>query len=302
MDNYKIKVNDEAVFAEVVALCEQISGKSFPYPNISCDPDLWIFIGPEGAFGWSLDLDHSWSGLDLKELTLPQLRGLVSQSKSKVREYLVEDVETGKYFLTENHSNFVGAIEVPEGAEFYMEMRVGLKVGCKFFFKFDDEDLRVLSGSGWQHASYDSIQEYVDEGDQLLWSRETVKKDPALISGADALRALMEGLPVEMSDSDLGMDWTEICVKDGDFKGKVEPCLWMFLNQPEHIEFRLKIQTIKLELEIPAPYKAKIGGRDDTSFVLNVGRHQYCYKTEENYTKARDALEAVFDSAVRGTN
>ncbi|EML4018422.1 hypothetical protein RGI00_003827, partial [Acinetobacter baumannii] len=74
MDNYKIKVKDEAVFAEVVALCEQISGKSFPYPNISCDPDLWIFIGPEGAFGWSLDLDHSWSGLDLKELTLPQLR------------------------------------------------------------------------------------------------------------------------------------------------------------------------------------------------------------------------------------
>lgn len=61
-------------------------------------------------------------------------------------------------------------------------------------------------------------------------------------------------------------------------------------------------QTIKLELEIPAPYKAKIGGRDDASFVLNVGRHQYCYKTEEDYTKARDALEAVFDAAVRGTN
>ncbi|QYC51683.1 hypothetical protein [Acinetobacter phage Abp95] len=84
-------------------------------------------------------------------------------------------------------------------------------------------------------------------------------KAPALISGADALRALMEGLPVEMSDSDLGMDWTEICVKDGDFKGKVEPCLWMFLNQPEHIEFRLKPQTIKLELEFPKPFEPKHG-------------------------------------------
>ncbi len=66
--------------------------------------------------------------------------------------------------------------------------------------------------------------------------------------------------------------------------------------------FRLKPQTIKVDIEIPAPYKAKIGGRDDTSFVLNVGRHQYCYKNEEDYTKARDALEAVFDAALRGTN
>ncbi|MGL3057883.1 hypothetical protein [Acinetobacter nosocomialis] len=65
--------------------------------------------------------------------------------------------------------------------------------------------------------------------------------------------------------------------------------------------FRLKPQTIKVDIEIPAPYKAKIGGRDDTSFVLNVGRHQYCYKNEEDYTKARDALEAVFDAALRGT-
>ncbi|MBF6937053.1 hypothetical protein [Acinetobacter baumannii] len=65
--------------------------------------------------------------------------------------------------------------------------------------------------------------------------------------------------------------------------------------------FRLKPQTIKVDIEIPAPYKAKIGGRDDTSFVLNVGRHQYCYKNEEDYTKACDALEAVFDAALRGT-
>lgn len=99
MDNYKIKVNDEAVFAEVVALCEQISGKSFPYPNISCDPDLWIFIGPEGAFGWSLDLDHSWSGLDLKELTLPQLRDLVVLKRNDVKDANCIDKKREAWYL-----------------------------------------------------------------------------------------------------------------------------------------------------------------------------------------------------------
>ncbi|MDI9751178.1 hypothetical protein QM274_02840 [Acinetobacter baumannii] len=184
-------------------------------------------------------------------------------------------------------------VEIPEGAEFFMQMRVGLKVGCKFFFKFDDEDLRVLSGSGWQHASYDSIQDYVDEGDQLLWSRETVKKDPALISGAEAHQALLAGENVQYSG--YGEQYWDTALNCN---------IGVFLNHEKFPDFKFRIipRTIKLELEIPAPYKAKIGGRDDTSFVLNVGRHQYCYKTEEDYTKARDALEAVFDAAVRGTN
>ncbi|ENW72702.1 hypothetical protein [Acinetobacter baumannii] len=81
-------------------LCEQISGKSFPYPNISCDPDLWIFIGPEGAFGWSLDLDHSWSGLDLKELTLPQLQDLVVLKRNDVKDATHRDKQQNSIYLT----------------------------------------------------------------------------------------------------------------------------------------------------------------------------------------------------------
>lgn len=119
---------------------------------------------------------------------------------------------------------------------------------------------------------YDEIHIDVN-GDNRWCSPEILKlvdkKDQALISGAEALRALMEGLPVEMSDSDLGMDWTEICVKDGDFKGKVEPCLWMFLNQPEHIEFRLKPQTIKLELELPKPFEPE---EDCHVYILDDGK------------------------------
>ncbi|OFD27826.1 hypothetical protein A1D06_05410 [Acinetobacter baumannii] len=139
---------------------------------------------------------------------------------------------------------------------------------------------------------YDEI--HIDVNGDNRWCSPDIlklvdKKDLALISGADALRALADGKEVE-GFSEENEEWIPIV-----YFGVQEVVNGLY-------KFRLKPQTIKLELEIPAPYKAKIGGRDDTSFVLNVGRHQYCYKTEEEYIKARDALEAVFDAAVRGTN
>ena len=121
-----------------------------------------------------------------------------------------------------------------------------------------------------------------------------------MISGAEALRALADGKGVDVHESTYKNEvWFNL--KDTKFT-PAEILAEKVRDKPYKLSFRLKPQTIKVELEIPAPYKAKIGGRDDTSFVLNVGRHQYCYKTEENYTKARDALEAVFDAALRGTN
>ncbi|EME4727115.1 hypothetical protein VYM61_002808 [Acinetobacter baumannii] len=128
-----------------------------------------------------------------------------------------------------------------------MEMRVGLKVGCKFFFKFDEEDLRVLSGSGWQHASYDSIQEYIDEGDQLLWSREAVKKDPALISGAEAMIAALDGKHVVWQWSDGCGNWQAF----NDEEWTVEDL------KSDRYHFKIIPQTIKLELELPKPFEPK---------------------------------------------
>ncbi|MGQ1326736.1 hypothetical protein ACT4ZY_06725 [Acinetobacter baumannii] len=253
MDNYKIKVKDEAESKEAQELFVQLG-----YSNGQSKRFGFVYT-QNGEIGCD-SIEHWDYYNDLcQELTLPQLRDLVVLKRNDKADGNYKHRDGSIYYITSDN-------------EFYL---------------FD--------GRAW-------LKSLIETSEHLIEIEKPQPQDPALISGADALRALIEGLHVEMSDSDLGMDWTEICVKDGDFYGKVEPCLWMFLNQPEHINFRLKPQTIKLELEIPAPYKAKIGGRDDTSFVLNVGRHQYCYKTEEDYTKARDALEAVFDSAVRGTN
>ncbi|CAI3112071.1 hypothetical protein MWMV1_MWMV1_01988 [Acinetobacter baumannii] len=141
---------------------------------------------------------------------------------------------------------------------------------------------------------YDEIHIEVN-GDNRWCSPDILKlvdkKDPALISGADAFTYLIGGsndVQTKLNDTE---KWRDVPTGMS----------WAAFANPDR-KFRLKPQTIKLELEIPAPSKAKIGGRDDTSFVLNIGRHQYCYNNEEDYTKARDALEAVFDAAVRGTN
>ncbi|MCQ1099715.1 hypothetical protein NNO92_15190 [Acinetobacter baumannii] len=125
----------------------------------------------------------------------------------------------------------------------------------------------------------------------LTFNNGTEAKDPALISGAEAKLAWANGVDIQIKNVNC-VNWYDL--------DESKYNLDIFDNV--RVDFRLKPQTIKLELEIPAPYKAKIGGRDDTSFVLNIGRHQYCYKNEDDYTKARDALEAVFDSALRGTN
>ena len=73
-----------------------------------------------------------------------------------------------------------------------------------------------------------------------------------LISGKEALIALANGETLEMTDSEVDMPWTEICVKNNDFFGKVEPCPWMFINTPNHIQFRLKPRTISINgIEVP---------------------------------------------------
>ncbi|MDE3317284.1 hypothetical protein OKC46_16460 [Acinetobacter baumannii] len=207
MDNYKIKVNDEAVFAEVVALCEQISGKSFPYPNISCDPDLWIFIGPEGAFGWSLDLDHSWSGLDLKELTLPQLRDLVVLKRNDVKDATHRDKQQNSIYLTSD----------------------------KVIYYWQGE---------WCKSAINKSNDYENYIANSL-TPITQPQDPALISGADALRALADGKEVEFKHDTQG--WV--------------PCLGLNIERVlgGWHQMRLKPQTIKLELELPKPFEPEEG-------------------------------------------
>ncbi|MDP7925142.1 hypothetical protein [Acinetobacter baumannii] len=150
---------------------------------------------------------------------------------------------------------------------------------------FDEDDSWVLSGIRLS---------------ELTPINQPKGKAQGLISGADVPALLKNGQLVQCrvppNGSFNGGEWKDINLETDE----EEFTLGDFINS--RYEWRLKPQTIKLDLEIPAPCKVKIGGRDDTSFVLNVGRHQYLYQNEDDYTKARNALEAVFDAALGGNN
>ncbi|MDA3522123.1 hypothetical protein [Acinetobacter baumannii] len=194
-----------------------------------------------------------------EELTLPQLRDLVVLKRNDVKDKTHRDKRDESIYLTSD----------------------------KVIYYWQGE---------WCKSAINKSNDYENYIANSL-TPITQPQDPALISGADALRALACGRLVQWTSKDFP-NWTDLDITNINAKNFIDE----ERIKSSGFKYRLKPQTIKLELEIPAPCKAKIGGRDDASFVLNVGRHQYCYNNEEDYTKARDALEAVFDSAVRGTN
>ncbi|MDV7446130.1 hypothetical protein R4514_05095 [Acinetobacter baumannii] len=254
MDNYKIKVKDEASADEARDLFKKLG---YHPDNSSYEPYVeWVAVFEDGSGSF---YSHNMNLNECVEITIAQLRDLVVLNRNDVNDANHRDDDGKALFIT------------------------------------NDNVMYYWGGEGWLKSAYNGTNAY----ESYLKNRvkpinepnmPNEEKDPALISGRDAWLANFDGIEVEYRRStgswfDFGEEsWSSEDLKSGTY------------------EFRLKPQTIKVELEIPAPYKAKIGGRDDASFVLNVGRHQYCYKTEEDYTKARDALEAVFDAAVRGTN
>lgn len=93
-------------------------------------------------------------------------------------------------------------------------------------------------------------------------------QDPALISGAEALRALADGKEVEANNNDFGywIDARNLSVKD-------------FFDDI-HI-FRLTPQTIKVDLEIPAPFQPKEG--EECCYISDEsidGYHTVSYNSE----------------------
>ena len=98
--------------------------------------------------------------------------------------------------------------------------------------------------------------------------------EQGLISGADALRALADGKEVEYwceNDPSIQKRWTPI-------KALNEYRLSYFLEDKPRFEFRLKPRTIKLEIEIPAPFEPKEGETYwcfSTQTVLGYGHNVY---------------------------
>lgn len=118
-----------------------------------------------------------------------------------------------------------------------------------------------------------------------------------LISGADALRALANGVEVQCRNNITGTDWTNA------------KCLLVesFFNPTTMWSFRLKPHTITLNgIEVPAPFEPKVGekywfiadytsyGYSDTQEGTGINSSIGKWRTEDEIKQVVAALRQIF--------
>lgn len=126
-------------------------------------------------------------------------------------------------------------------------------------------------------------------------------KDSNLISGADALRALADGVKPEEIEGKFSSGIETYFLS---MDGKVD----VFLKYLSEKMFRLKPQTVKVELELPKPFEPKVGEwfyylsaehedgygfrrmHDDTpKYLMNLG----AYRTKEEIKQVVEQLRKI---------
>ncbi|HAV5486649.1 TPA: hypothetical protein JI063_17875 [Acinetobacter baumannii] len=277
MDNYKIKVKDEAESKEAQELFFELG---YIVVNHVDNEKGFIVVSKEADSPFNFGY---WCSVD-KELTIPQLRDLVVLKRNDVKDA--------------NHTY----------------------IGGGMVYKTCEDICYLWSRTGWEYKGIAHnlvpIQKHLesatgrfDENGEhhLTFSKGAEEKDPALISGADALRALADGKGVDVHESTYKNEvWFNL--KDTKFT-PAEILAEKVRDKPYKLSFRLKPQTIKLELELPKPFEPKVGdiywflspfystGYDhctftnDSSDKLHV---QYgAYRSEDDVKKAVEQLRKI---------
>ena len=151
-------------------------------------------------------------------------------------------------------------IEVPEGAEKYLSGAAFIVSGpaTPFFYKKENGHDCEFYENDWHIHSRPLHEKYFND---VLWARNVPEQ--GLISGADVPALLKSGQLVQYrvppNGSLKGGEWVDVNLE----KDEEEFSLGDFINA--RYEWRLKPLTIKLELEIPAPFEPKVG---EVFFVL----------------------------------
>ncbi|HGW4126949.1 TPA: hypothetical protein ACNH0Y_002859 [Acinetobacter baumannii] len=210
MDNYKIKVKDEASADEARDLFKKLG---YHPDNSSYEPYVeWVAVFEDGSGSF---YSHNMNLNECVEITIAQLRDLVVLKRNDVKDATHEDQYGDKWlYLDERH--YV-----------YLNDQWDLPIG-EFLERYELKPILPVK-----------------------------KQDPALISGADALRALADGKEIQYSTDGRWVNCSFSGFSIHDFLGDTQ------------FTFRLKPQTIKVELEIPAPFQPKEG-------------EQCCYITDES--------------------
>lgn len=205
MENYKIRVNNESESKEAQELFFEL-GYSWPSTGKNVQSQFFFLIAySDGDLNWNTRSQFGTD--DSKELTLPQLRDLVVLKRNDVKDTTHRDKRDESIYLTSD----------------------------KVIYYWQGEWCKSAINKSNDHENYIANS----------LTPITQPQEPALISGAEALRALADGKEVEFKHDTQG--WV--------------PCLGLNIERVlgGWHQMRLKPQTIKLELELPKPFEPEEG-------------------------------------------
>ncbi|HCA5022840.1 TPA: hypothetical protein MW161_000578 [Acinetobacter baumannii] len=235
MDNYKIKVTDEVSNTEIQEALFELGCEWFGSTNeVKPLANCWIDVGSNGRLTWS------FHGSDEKELTLPQLQDLVVLKRNDSRD-----------------------ANVNQGGEIPCLYDLYLTADKELYFYHCGKGKWLLSNLNHDEDYYATLKPI----------EKSEHQDPALISGAEALRALADGKDVQWATGDEFQDVT----------GQWE------IREFSHpsFRFRLKPTTLIVNAELPKPEREFQRNKEVFSVT-------YEFKTREERNAFADKL--------RGTN
>lgn len=116
--------------------------------------------------------------------------------------------------------------------------------GWKWFISSDNNSYVFGAGNSQGLPRWDESP--LDHVDLTPMQKPQKIQEQGLISGADALRAIADGKEVELKDKE--NNWV---------RANNHHLLGVFLGNA--FDFRLKPRTVKLEIEMPAPFEPKVG-------------------------------------------
>ncbi|ELY1743361.1 hypothetical protein ACTZ9G_002837 [Acinetobacter baumannii] len=236
MDNYKIKVKDEAESKEAQELffefgyswqgCGKYYNRIGNYAFITAYPDEMLL-----RMGWGGDTD--------KELTLPQLRDLVVLKRGDVKDANHRDKQQNSIYLTSD----------------------------KVIYYWQGE---------WCKSAINKSNDYENYIANSL-TPITQPQDPALISGAEAELVAQAKKFItsdhlnrfEAAEAHLEGHPVQFMLANGDFIDITSDTTLGIFEKDGGYSFRLKPQTIKLELELPKPFEPE---EDCHVYILDDGK------------------------------
>lgn len=145
-------------------------------------------------------------------------------------------------------------IEIPAGATTAIYYFPTKKV---YFWKGEDVHWDTGEWMDCKTAQLTTVTEFLERNEsRIVWKRPT--QDPALISGADVPALIKKGESVQFRsvfNVQGGGEWQDLNLE----RDEEEFSLGDLINT--RFEWRLKPQTIKLELELPKPFEPQMGDR-----------------------------------------